>query len=258
MQKLAVRRRILPLLIPCGVLILVFLLVQFLIRAGSPDRKFQAETEKFFAEEITSTTINLHYTLADPAAAGIEDYPITLGAETSEEDDPSLALLEHLVPVLPGRGPERRKPTDLSASGGRPGKPRGSCGIPSAAGGPQSFPGRPGPAAGPALRVRLPHEAGHPGLPGTFKRNPRCFRQILEFEEQKARGGYFMNDAAAEGVIAQCRAFLEDPPLLLSAGVQFPAKAVGIFRPHTGGAQLLPWPCTPDCWKPAYIPPTDP
>ena len=255
MQKLAVRRRILPLLIPCGVLILVFLLVQFLIRAGSPDRKFQAETEKFFAEEITSTTINLHYTLADPAAAGIEDYPITLGAETSEEDDPSLALLEHLVRSF--------REEDLNEENQRIYRLLED-----------DLENREALAEFPLLQEVLSPSLGvQAQLPvllceyafrtkqdildylGLLKEIPACFRQILEFEEQKARGGYFMNDAAAEGVIAQCRAFLEDPPsssLLESSFRQKLSEFSGLTQEERSSCLALHARLLETCVYPAY------
>ena len=44
-----------------------------------------------------------------------------------------------------------------------------------------------------------------------LKEIPDYFARILEFEQEKAANGYFMNDLAADGVIAQCSSFIEDP-----------------------------------------------
>ena len=45
---------------------------------------FQEYTHDVFVNEISSNTLNLHYTLADPAAYGITDPKITLGDFSKE------------------------------------------------------------------------------------------------------------------------------------------------------------------------------
>ena len=37
---------------------------------------FQALTDRFFQEEVTSSTLTLHYTLRDPQVYGISDIPV--------------------------------------------------------------------------------------------------------------------------------------------------------------------------------------
>ncbi|MDO5540169.1 MAG: DUF885 domain-containing protein [Eubacteriales bacterium] len=46
----------------------------------SAAREFDTFTESMFQSEITSSTLNLHYTLAEPENYGISDYPITYGS----------------------------------------------------------------------------------------------------------------------------------------------------------------------------------
>ena len=46
--------------------------------------EFDTYTDELFEEEVTLNTIALHYTLADPAAYGINDYEISLGSVTDE------------------------------------------------------------------------------------------------------------------------------------------------------------------------------
>lgn len=56
---------------------------------------FETFTNDFFLEEISSNTLNLHYSIEDPAALGIQDYDISLG-DFSEEarSSSSNSLLE--------------------------------------------------------------------------------------------------------------------------------------------------------------------
>ena len=52
---------------------------------------FDAFLEQIFREEVTSNTLNLHYTLEDPSSCGIEDYPVTFGdlSKTAREQTKS-------------------------------------------------------------------------------------------------------------------------------------------------------------------------
>ena len=45
---------------------------------------FQALTDRFFQEEVTSSTLTLHYTLRDPQVYGISDIPVRYNATTSD------------------------------------------------------------------------------------------------------------------------------------------------------------------------------
>ncbi|MBP3543987.1 MAG: DUF885 domain-containing protein, partial [Lachnospiraceae bacterium] len=61
---------------------------------------FDEFTDELFREEISSNTLNLHYTLAYPENYGIKDYDITLGDFTIEDlenyDEELLALKAEL------------------------------------------------------------------------------------------------------------------------------------------------------------------
>lgn len=56
-------------------------------------REFRTLTKELFREEMTENTLNLHYTLADPASMGIADYQVTLPGYSREN---TLASLEEL------------------------------------------------------------------------------------------------------------------------------------------------------------------
>lgn len=56
-------------------------------------REFRTLTKELFREEMAENTLNLHYTLADPASMGIADYQVTLPGYSREN---TLASLEEL------------------------------------------------------------------------------------------------------------------------------------------------------------------
>lgn len=219
MKKLPSRRHLLPLLIPCLAVALVFVLVQFLIGLDSENRKFEDFTDNLFAQEICSTTINLHYTLADPAAAGIEEYPITLGSISLEDGSSADSTLENMRNFLSDLDVSRLNDEnqliyrlledDLSN--------RESLAefdliqeVLSPSLGVQ--------AQLPVLLCEYAFRTKQDIVDylGLLKELPAYFSQIIEFEQAKSDAGYFMSDAAADGVIAQCSAFLEQqsPSLL--------------------------------------------
>lgn len=54
----------------------------------------------FFQDEVTSNTVNLHFTLKDPASAGIRSYDVTLGSISSETPESSAKALDALQDQL--------------------------------------------------------------------------------------------------------------------------------------------------------------
>ena len=210
--KLPSRRQLLPLLLPCGAVVFLFFLVQFLIRAGDTDRRFEAAAEDFFAREISSSTINLHYTLADPASAGIREYPVTLGSMDLQGDtDPSLEMLTQLLTSYDpsqlngdNRLVYRLLQDDLENR-----EALREFGllqeIISPSLGVQ--------AQLPVLLCEYTFRTKQDILDylGLLKEIPDYFSEILTFEQEKSRQGYFMNDAAVDGILEQCASFLTEP-----------------------------------------------
>ena len=75
-----------------GAILLLFLfilLTLFLYGRFHEDARFEKFAEKFFLTELCSNPINLHYTLSDPAAWGIDESSLTLpvyhSGQASEE-----------------------------------------------------------------------------------------------------------------------------------------------------------------------------
>ena len=61
---------------------------------NSTNADFDAFTNDLFLEEITTNTINLHYSIEDPAAFGIQDYEISLGDFSKEAREQSPTYLK--------------------------------------------------------------------------------------------------------------------------------------------------------------------
>ena len=257
MQKLPSRRRLLPLLLPCLAVALVFILVWLLIGLGSEDRRFQAFTEDLFASEICSTTINLHYTLADPSSAGIEEYPITLGSFSREPEADGEDSLADIRDFLSGldvsklsrenrlifrlleddlSNREMLEDFDLIQEVLGP-----SLGVQ---------------AQLPVLLCEYTFRTKQDILDylELLKTLPSYFSQILLFEQEKSRAGYFMNDDAAEGVISQCSAFLEQqsPSLLEDVFRRKLSEFDGLSREEEEACLALHTKLLETCVYPAY------
>lgn len=58
----------------------------FLIKSSNHDenQSFEAYTSELFCQEVSSSTISLHYTLKDPASYGLHNLPVSLGLMTTD------------------------------------------------------------------------------------------------------------------------------------------------------------------------------
>ena len=63
----------------------------------STNAEFEIFTNDLFLEEITTNTINLHYSIEDPAAFGIQDYEISLGDFSKEAREQSPTYLKETL-----------------------------------------------------------------------------------------------------------------------------------------------------------------
>lgn len=73
-----------PQLLICIFLLSVFTgIMCFLSSHASPDKRFEKLTAQLFREEMTASTLNMHYTIADPAAFGIREYEPALPCYSS-------------------------------------------------------------------------------------------------------------------------------------------------------------------------------
>ena len=96
------RARLWPFLFLLLVLLLALFFLRPFFRQGrqSPDEAFQAFTRELFLANVSSSTLSLHYTLADPEAAGIKETPISFGSYSKEEKERSASALENALEAL--------------------------------------------------------------------------------------------------------------------------------------------------------------
>jgi len=59
------------------------------------EQRFVAFTENVFHEELSGSTLNLHYLVSDPSAYGLEDTEVSLGNTSAEAREASCAALEN-------------------------------------------------------------------------------------------------------------------------------------------------------------------
>lgn len=179
----------------------------------SADARFESFTQELFLEEVTSNTLNLHYTLAYPEKYGIRDYEISLGSMQPEALDKNIRSLKSLQKKLNRfsdceLSPENQKiydilrlkfATELSVKDNYMlQEPLGpNLGIQ---------------AQLPVLLAEYPFRTT-----GDIKNYfsllsevPAYFEQLLEFEEEKARQGIFMSDSSADRIIRQCTSFADE------------------------------------------------
>lgn len=179
----------------------------------SEDVRFEQFTEKLFLNEISSNTLNLHYTLANPEKYGIKNYKISLGSVSPENHKKNIRSLKALEKKLLTFSPEKLSEenqmlydilrlefsSQLSA-------------------GEEYLLSEP---LGPNLGI----QAQLPALLAeyTFRNSrdikdyfsllssiPAYFHEIMEFERQKSEQGLFMSNDSADRIISQCTAFTEN------------------------------------------------
>lgn len=174
---------------------------------------FDEFSEHFFRTEISSNTINLHFTLSEPEDYGITDPPISLGSLTQEAADESRASLENALAVL--------KTFDYDSLSAREKLDyeiltdylqmtsdssefmlydeilRPSTGIQ---------------AQLPVLyeEYRFYEKQDIEDYLALISLTGDYFDQIIEFERQKASAGLFMPDFACDTIISQCEAFTQN------------------------------------------------
>ena len=190
---------------------------------------FQELTDRFFQEEVTSSTLTLHYTLRDPQVYGISDIPVRYNATTSDVSA-AADYLQQLTDLDPSCLPLSDQITydillyllnqNLSA---------------------QNFPLYAEPlGATIGIQAQLPVllceyrfeniDDIHTYLQ-LLSTTDQYFSSLLSYERQKAAAGLFMPDSCADDIIRQCSTFIEKEPSL--------HLLVTVFNRKTGEADFL-------------------
>lgn len=184
-------------------------------RAGlTEDERFENFTRELFLNEISSNTMTLHYTLADPAAAGITDAPVSFGHIPGESDSGSAAALENVYNVLSGFSrsdltPKNQITYDILMEQ----IPR-ELNLASYSHYEEVL----SPTLG--AQAQLPillaeyafyNEKDIQDYLSLLSQMDVYFEGLLTYEKERAKAGLFMSDETADAVIAQCRDFIAGP-----------------------------------------------
>ncbi|MDO4344315.1 MAG: DUF885 domain-containing protein [Eubacteriales bacterium] len=175
--------------------------------------EFKSFTETMFQNEITSNTLNLHYTLKEPENYGITDYPVTFG----ETADLSLVAPDASPSVDDYRSILYDISCDSLSLSDRITYDVLSLALENAAeAGTYALYQEPlGPATG--VQAQLPillceyaffDKEDVEEYLTLIAQTDTYFASLLQFEKSKARAGLFMSDKNAEAIIAQCIGFL--------------------------------------------------
>ncbi|MDY6244066.1 MAG: DUF885 domain-containing protein [Lachnospiraceae bacterium] len=182
--------------------------------AGKSTGSFSEFCTTLFREEMKSNTINLHFTLKDPKAAGIDSYEITLGSLSGDSPHNQARQLKKLSEEL-------KKYSHRSLKG----KDRLTCRLLS-----DYISRQQNLAAYPYYDEPLTPSGGVTSqLPvllaeytfrntrdikdylGLLSQMDTYFLGILDYEQKKADAGLFMSDEACLKVIEGCEVFTEHP-----------------------------------------------
>lgn len=184
----------------------------YITNIPTPSPTFEQFATNIFIEEISADTISLHYSLSNPENYGISNYPITLGSvsDAVSFDENALSLYEQLSAydlstlskeeALTFQTLERH--LDLMIQ--------------------SDFSSYLSELLGPTTG----YQAQLPILLAEYRFDSKqdvehylnllpCvydyFKEITEFQKEKSKAGYFMNDNTAKEIIAQCEDFCKNP-----------------------------------------------
>ncbi|MDE6906138.1 MAG: DUF885 domain-containing protein [Lachnospiraceae bacterium] len=183
-------------------------------RENNESSKFDDYTRELFIQEVTSNTINLHYTLKDPEAYGIKDYKISLGNLSREDMENSVSQLENMKAVLDSFDSDALNDRQRLTLAILKDYCDGELGISDLTY--YSEPLRPTTGVTSELPVLLAEYSfsnqkdvtDYLTLLGNIQ---EYFASILDFEKQKSKEGLFMSDTAVNTILESCRSFTIDP-----------------------------------------------
>ena len=194
--------------------VLSIIYAAILSTAGKNTGSFSEFCTTLFREEMKSNTMNLHFTLKDPKAAGIDSYEITLGSLSGDSPHNQARQLKKLSEEL-------KKYSHRSLKG----KDRLTCRLLSDyISRQQNLAAYPyydeplTPSGGvtsqlPVLLAEYPfgNTRDIEDYLGLLSQMDTYFSGILDYEQKKADAGLFMSDEACLKVIEGCEVFTEHP-----------------------------------------------
>ena len=179
---------------------------------NNPDTVFEQFTDEIFRNEITSNTLNLHYSIEDPKSCGITDYAISLGDYSKQARSETQRYLSQLNSELTTHpysalSLENQLTYDLLSDYLTTQLALHQYELYEE---PLSYSG--------GMQMQLPilfaeYELQSKQDVQDYLALLGCtdeyFAQIMEFEKEKADAGLFMSAEQCQAVIESCSAFLE-------------------------------------------------
>ena len=182
--------------------------------AESARETFEQLCRRLFEDQLTASFLSLHYSLADPAAYGISDYEISFGdfsLDAMEEDFQAqqeiLAALRDIDPQLLTE--DQALTWEILTDTLETEQTSQDCLL-------YYQPLAPSIGVQAQLPVLLAEYAFYDAEDieeylTLLSDIDRYYRQILDFEKEKARAGLFLTDACADQIIEECEAYTLDP-----------------------------------------------
>ncbi len=180
----------------------------------STSERFDAYMEEIFLSDVVQDTITLHYTLAYPENYGITDYEVSLGSFSVEEIEESYKEMEETLKEILGFDreeltEEQRLTYDILVD-----YLEAELSVKDLI----LYSELLSPTTG--YQSELPiilaeytfrTEQDIKDYLALAAQMDDFFAELVSFEEKKSEAGLFMPDYAADAVIEQCEAFIEDP-----------------------------------------------
>lgn len=178
----------------------------------SDTRLLRNISSDLFEQEMLANTINLHYTLANPAAGGIKDYPITLGNYSSSENRKTSLYAENVLSRMSTISYDALSEKDALTYDILSHYMTNQLDF-------SDLSLYPEPLSSSGVQTELPillseyafrNETDIQDYLTLLSCIPAYFEDICIYEAEKAAAGLFMSDSSLNNVITQCQALIEN------------------------------------------------
>ncbi len=175
------------------------------------DQRFENYTRSLFCQEVSGSTITLHYTLKDPSAYGIKDTPVTYGA-CSTDTSAICASVENALALL--QSYDRKELSSKNKLTYDVLEDYLSSSVKEAKFSLYDEPLAPLTGTQSQLPVLLSeYQFYDVSDVDTYlkllSKTPEYFQSIIEFEKAKSEAGLFMASYSADDIIKECQAFID-------------------------------------------------
>ena len=175
------------------------------------DQRFENYTRSLFCQEVSASTITLHYTLKDPSAYGIKDTPVTYGA-CSTDTSAICASVENALALL--QSYDRKELSSKNKLTYDVLEDYLSSSVKEAKFSLYDEPLAPLTGTQSQLPVLLSeYQFYDVSDVDTYlkllSKTPEYFQSIIEFEKAKSEAGLFMASYSADDIMKECQAFID-------------------------------------------------